>query len=65
MKGRDKRRRATDRKNQGAVSVAMKPRRCIALNALIDDATCRAEQRIQRCQPENGCKGCEHYVSQV
>ena len=69
MNGRDKRWRVksrqtatgTDRKRQGDKDLL----KCQSLTAAIDSSTCRAEQRIQRCAPENKCTGCDHFVSMV
>ena len=59
MKGRDKRRKAKERKELNRKPETLFA--CQVLNGLADETTCRAEQRFQKSMNPNGCKGCMRY----
>lgn len=62
MKSRDKRRRVKARQTGIPLD---RLRRCKVMTALVDETNCNAEQRIQKCQPVNGCAECSHLVKLI
>lgn len=58
MKGRDRRKRAKERKEKNKPEKLIS---CLVLQGLADESTCRAEQRFQKSMNPNGCTGCLRY----